>query len=368
MKKSYLMIAAAAALFAACQDTDTIKDVNKEVEIGFSSQYAEKATRAEINATWLTDRASEFGVYGYKEGTTTVNLFNNEKVYYPQSGDLIWKHDVVRFWDKGATDAYDFYAYAPYDAGSGDPTTYTHSFNKAANGFTFTAIPVINDVTEFGADKAIGILENKDYDDFKEHLHPANTGSAFVNFTLSHILSKLSFKIKTSVPANSATLTVKKIEINFPSSTTGVTWTQSNISAVTGTTTYSNDYAKPAITAQNAFGITVYEDATGIPATASAQELGNKYIVTPVGGTVTRHIFDVRVTYDILYLDNNTTEAGCVATGTIGNGTPATNLYQPAQNQHFVAVIDLNPEKIEFCVESVDTWNPVTESTPVEVK
>ena len=367
MKKSYLMIAAAAALFAACSDNDTFKEVNGDVEIGFSSQFAEKTTRAEINADWLVARTSEFGVYGYKDNASSA-LFSNEKVYYPESGALIWKHDVIRFWDKAAKDAYDFYAYAPFDAGTGNPVVYTHTFDKSGNGFTFTKIPVIKDIDEFGADKAIGILENKDYDDFKEHLHPANTGSAFVNFTLSHILSKLSFKIKTDVPTTQATLTVKKIEINFPESAIGVTWTQSNISNVAGTTTYANDYAKLAINNTDAFGITVYDDATGVAATENAQALSgaHTYIVAP--RPTEGHIFDVRVTYDVAYANNGPTETDCVATGTIGNAEPATNVYKPAQNQYYIAVINLNPDKIDFCVETVNAWDPITESTPVDVK
>ena len=48
MKKSYLMIAAAAALFAACADTDTfredVKDNNQKAFI--FSAYADKTTKA----------------------------------------------------------------------------------------------------------------------------------------------------------------------------------------------------------------------------------------------------------------------------------------------------------------------------------
>ena len=50
MKKSYLMIAAAAALFAACAENDTIKEVNEDVAIGFDGKYVNKATRAEISS------------------------------------------------------------------------------------------------------------------------------------------------------------------------------------------------------------------------------------------------------------------------------------------------------------------------------
>ena len=116
MKKSYLMIAAAAALFAACSDNDTFKEINNTEgpAINFST-YAQKATRAENsdeNYTLnLEDHHLSFKVWGYKN-TTATPVFDGEEVGYTNSA---WGYTNTRYWDKAATHYY-YYACAPYDA------------------------------------------------------------------------------------------------------------------------------------------------------------------------------------------------------------------------------------------------------------
>ena len=100
MKKSYLMIAAAATLFAACAETDTFKesiDDNETVLIGFET-FHEKATR--VTATGeislpehFTKAHGGFGVWGYKgtpanivaaSGTPAATMFAGVPLY-PQT-------------------------------------------------------------------------------------------------------------------------------------------------------------------------------------------------------------------------------------------------------------------------------------------
>ena len=48
------MIAAAAAMFAACSSNDTFKEIaNENVLIGFESNYSAKQTKAEIEINWF---------------------------------------------------------------------------------------------------------------------------------------------------------------------------------------------------------------------------------------------------------------------------------------------------------------------------
>lgn len=116
MKKSYLMIAVAATMFVACQDTDTFKDINNTEgpSISFST-YTQKATRAENSdstyALDLKDHHLTFKVWGYKN-TDKKAVFDGDSVGYSNSK---WSYLVNRYWDKTAT-TYEFYAFAPENA------------------------------------------------------------------------------------------------------------------------------------------------------------------------------------------------------------------------------------------------------------
>ena len=361
MKKSYLMIAAVAALFAACAEKESFKDVDQDEIIGFGHSATENPTRAELNMTWFRTLDNGFGVYGYKNDAA---IFTNENVYCSNATDpYFWSHATVRFWDKAASQAYDFYAYAPF-TGTNNTAGTNPTFSKST-GFTFTGIPVIADITTAGADKAVAdAVENIDYNDSRLHkVHQASSSVPTVptvQFVFNHILSKLSFKIKTDILSTVATFTVTKVEIDFPSAT-GVQWAETASNAPAGTTTYTGYTAK-----DGTYDFTVFEGSQTVTNTAAAMTDAKTFIVTPVNTSVTKHEFEVKVTYNILYADN-TSETGCIATGTIGTGTPATNTYTPAQNQYYIAVININPEKIEFCVEDVKAWNPETQTDPVDV-
>ena len=368
MKKSYLMIAAVAAIFAACGGNDIFREVDtQDAVIGFGHSATEKATRAELDMGWFRTANNGFGVYGYKNDAA---IFTNENVYCSYAtAPYFWSHTTIRFWDKAASDAYDFYAYAPF-TGTNNTAGTNPTFNKTT-GFTFTGIPVIADIATTGADKAVAnAVLDIDYNDARLHkVHQESATSPTVptvQFVFNHILSKLSFKIKTDIPAHdaqtnpTATFTVKKVEIDFPSAT-GVQWAETASGDPAGKTTYSEYAVK-----DGTYDFTVFEGSQTVTNTAAEMTDAKTFIVTPVNTTQTKHEFEVKVTYDILYKDG-TTETGCIATGTIGTGTPATNTYTPAQNQYYIAVININPEKIEFCVEDVNGWDPVTETDPVDV-
>ena len=118
MKKSYLMIAAVAALFAACSENEEIKQISSQgPAIGFTTYY-QKATRATENSSenysWdLSNHHSTFKVWGYKNTSETA-VFNGEQVWWDTSLDPdAWTYTNNRYWDKVADDYY-FYACAPY--------------------------------------------------------------------------------------------------------------------------------------------------------------------------------------------------------------------------------------------------------------
>ena len=331
MKKSYLMIAAAATLFAACSSNEMRNDVTENVEIAFQQKGIENLTKAALTLSWFTTDGNAFGVNGYKGAT---QIFTNEKVTY---GNSDWSHPTVRFWDKAASN-YNFYAYAPY-------TSTAPTFNTT-NGYTFTG-SIITDITTDGADKAVAWKTNTSYSEC------CSTHGSHVQLTFNHVLSKLGFMIKTTseIMTEGATITVKKIELDFPTAATS-TWTQTAAGAAPGTTSFTTYAGKDGTT----YETEVYNNGTGTPLTATAAAIGNTYIVYPVNTTNTEHVFGVKVTYDLKYSDN-TTETNCIATGVVGGGNTAATQYKPNQNDSYTVTITVDPAHIEFCVEGVSGWS-----------
>ena len=349
MKKSYLMIAAAAALFAACSNTDTFKEVNNETVIGFNSHYASKSTKAEINTAWMSTSGDKFGVYGYKEETSrTVTLFSNERVYYSTD----WAHDNIRYWDKSADDAYDFYAYAPYSATAA-------SFIKTAvspatsTGFTYNlGTQIFADATVASTvDLCVSAVEGTDYNECSDL-------DGHVSFTFEHVLSKLSFNIKKASDL-AATVTLNALYLEFPSAST-VNWAQESKSITKGNkdseqgaivyvgkVTYNADYANPTA---NTYSTEIVSGKTQAVTTSSvAITDAHSYIVTPNAITtpVSKHKINVKVEYTIDY-GNSIVEAQ------EATGVAEINFLE---NYHYTLTITIDPAKIEFDVDAVNDWD-----------
>ena len=199
MKKSYLMIAAAAALFAACSNVDTFKEVNEESPIKFE-QALNKNTRAYISSE--ADLATPgFQVYGYKTATKTNNVFDwaaanvqtifngQQKVYSSDQGST-WKYDNLRFWDKNAS--YNFYAIAPYAPSTG--VSYGASTNSAYNVNT-------NHLFQIAGASSKLYTQSDDYlidrDGAKAVEYTTNNGTAAFDF--HHVMAKVDFKLKSTL-------------------------------------------------------------------------------------------------------------------------------------------------------------------------
>ena len=418
------MIAAAAALFAACSNNDTLNEVNDEVAIGFGYSASEKITRAELTNDWFAnDDDNSFGVYGYRiNGSAHEAIFTNEQVtwYHDQSD---WKHNTVRFWDKSK--AYNFYAYAPYEANA--------TWDGTNEKFSFNNLPLIRqiDAVENNAplvsDIAIAIKQNVYYSQTTTHVttgaSTAGHHTGDVEFIFSHILSKLAFKVKSSTDPMYARIRVTEVKMAFPTLPASGTasWAQTNNYAAAGTTTISGplvaqtaiasngtvtdaNFTIPVFTMEsgsshvgtkwlNYDGNTEYHNAIALeewtwsgnplaPATDNtADNKANEFIVVPVetasGADVTGYEFAIKVVYDIQYMklaDNgdpddlndyeaDTQELGCVATGII----TAAN-YHPDQNELWTVTIDVNPAQIEFCVDKINGWDPEVTTGEIEVK
>lgn len=358
MKKSYLMIAAAAALFAACSSNDTFKEVaNQEVAIGFSSQFASKTTKAEIDNAWMKTSGDKFGVYGYKEETNkTVTLFSNERVYYTSD----WEHTNIRYWDKSADDAYYFYAYAPYSSTAANFIK-TATSPATNTGFTYNlGTQIFADATAPGTvDLCVAAVEATDYNEcFYVENNEQKYSDGHVSFTFDHVLSKLSFAVK-KVSTLTYTVTLNAVKVEFPSAST-VNWAQRDKSKTVGAkdfagnnveyigdVTYDADYADPAA---NTYSTEIVANKTQtVTETSTAIADAHSYIVTPnvIDTPVKKHKINVKVEYTINYGDN-------VVESQIATGIAEINFVE---NFHYTLTITIDPAKIEFDVDAVNGWN-----------
>jgi hypothetical protein len=208
MKKSYLMIAAAAAVFAACSTNDNFKVIDNEGPAISFSTYAQKATRAEnSNSSYtldLKDHHLTFKVWGYKN-TEEKAVFNGDSVGYNTATNK-WSYLFNRYWDKTAT-TYEFYAFAPEDAPftfngvSTIPTqkdgyfTITSAYNKAGENVSpkNSGDPVV--VWKDNASTDVDLLIADTCRLSGSALTTAQASEVTLNFI--HILSRLNITVKT---------------------------------------------------------------------------------------------------------------------------------------------------------------------------
>ena len=137
MKKNYLMLAAVAALFAACSSdsltTEKQSPQNQEPAaeqaVDFDAYIGRGLTRAGYNGvidnTKLKESTANFGVFGYYtdgesySGVTKPNFFYNQKVWWQSSK---WYYEPIKYWPNefgndaisDQVDKVTFFAYAPY--------------------------------------------------------------------------------------------------------------------------------------------------------------------------------------------------------------------------------------------------------------
>ena len=140
MKKSYLVMAAAAALFAACSSNDLAEEKAPQITqptvdeqaVNFDAYTSRGTTRAGLSGE-MTDAQLQktevngggFGVFGYYTdgeryaGTTKPNFFYNQGVFY--SGGS-WSYTPIKYWPNefgndaisDQIDRVSLFAYAPY--------------------------------------------------------------------------------------------------------------------------------------------------------------------------------------------------------------------------------------------------------------
>lgn len=240
MKKSYLMIAAAAMVMASCAENyelkNDLKDSETPVKIDFAS-FAEKATKGNVtDKSNLEFYHNTFSVIGSKKSTV-----NGEVQYVFRSaaanasgdytgitntyvsGDAVfgdWKYDNARYWDKQAN--YNFVAYAPAAA----PLAYYFASSdaevgNAANDLRTSKLYVLVgtnvQTTPSTTENYNGFAETTasgDIDLMTSSVEPQDgTNHETVHLQFKHILAKLNVAVAKSSTLASADVVVNYITI-----------------------------------------------------------------------------------------------------------------------------------------------------------
>ena len=361
MKKSFLMIAAAAALVTACSSNDVFKEIEEqETSIGFYP-IAGNVTRAAItgadNAARLASLASAggFKVYGYKTTDAwahAATIFNGTNVTSANSG-VDWTYTGLRFWDKTAT--YNFYAVAP---------------NAPTGG---AAYDIEDDPTDadFGMITITGVASAKstasndfliDRDGAKGELGSAHTSTTNnpVNIDFHHIMAKVSFALKSTL--TSGTITVTNLTMKGWNS--GVaTFTQDK--AITGAPA-SLVYGEWAFTSNGSSEITLVGSGAGdatvaltCSTSATATPLTDWYIMVPQSIAANTLEFTVTYTFD--------DGAGYTETFT-DQPAKLTAIQTWGTDSHTTYTLDIKPAEIIFDVTSVCGFDVNGGDHPVTVE
>lgn len=275
-------MAAAAAMFAACSETELVNAVNEteaQKAIGFET-FSYKPTR-QVSSTALNEYYTNFSVFGW-EGSTAI--FENTEVSYASSK---WDYApaYIKYWNAEAT--YQFYAVAPYNAevtctSAGVVTIPNAASATAAKENIQAAFGALNTTEKFTSDKDWLKAERQNY---------KMSDGTTVQFTFTHMLSKLAVAItKTGneeIEVKSVTITDESDNLHNAATFNGSVWTgttqEAALEGVVGTMTsqgtpyYTMEYLIiPTAAASNSLKFNITYRITG--------ELADRVVSAPVTG------------------------------------------------------------------------------------
>ena len=338
MKKSYLMIAAAAALFAACSETDTFKEVEiQDAPIAFD-QALNKTTRATIASEANLASEGGFIVYGYKTATAATlswssyqTIFAGVNVKSTNSG-VSWAYDNLRFWDKNST--YNFYAIAPFNPTAG---SYSLVENTAPNALKFKITGATSAISTASDDFIIDRDGATEVDGNYTGTH------ATVNFDFHHIMAKVQFALKSTLTAG--TVTVSRLVMTGWNSGAG-TFTQTL--TATPTQLDKTEWTIPSAGTGSATlvgsGATQSSIELTCSASATATAVTDWYIMVPQEIAASTLTFTVDYTYTDA---NNYSETFTDQVATL------TAAQTWGTDSHTTYTLDIKPAAIEFDVTSI---------------
>ena len=407
MKKSYLMIAAAATLLTACMGNDTFKEAvdNESVLIGFET-FHEKSTKAAVSGkTDLTPENGGFGVFGYNHtdnravsggsinmttsGTTRV--FHNVKVWYQSGAETDnFTYAVPKYWDKYKF--YTFFAYAPWNETAISLTESTGKFERndvkslqSTNNASSVTVGNNNRTKYVAADETsvtdyliATCVTGQKYNGTNQDTKEYNGKEKTVGFTFSHILSKLNVTVKAKDETSGHQyLGVEDIQVtslnieNMPNTSANLTYTQTAADGVAGTFSTTNyETSLNIIAGSNALtaGPLYILDggADGNPITAPTVYIDQAfhYWVAPNTPTGTDHDkYKLNINYTINYVDGISDSF----TRSIDLSTATAHFTTMAQNNIYNITVTIGLDQIYFTVDQINGWVD-TNNTNVEIQ
>lgn len=310
MKKSLLMLGAAAMMLASCTQNEVV-EVAESRAIGFNGTGIDNITKADITSGAFT----HFYVYG---GYDDTPIFNGTEVSY-NGGN--WTYTPTQYWAAGT------WRFAGYEGGDGVSPTWSY-----ANGLTLEVNSDVDNQSDvvYAASGDITVTD-------------ATTYSTPVALNFTHLLSKIQFKfLKDAQSLDGVTVTLSNFVVS--DITTNAKWvagTQENAtSPVTGA--YS-DFSSPEEIVAN----------TGLTTEAF-------YVIPQTVGTFT-------ITADAVVTDAAGTE---VHSGKITATVPTTTITEWAAQNYYIYTAtltmsnikdpddpDQQPQPIEFTGTTAEDWN-----------
>ena len=389
MKKSYLMIAAAAALLTACSDTDTIKESiedNNPQPFTFSA-YADKVTKG-TNSSNLQDFYTVFGVYGFKNVTrnsvaTDETVFENVpneffatdaqgSTVYKTAGTKpsdewsftanSWYYENVRYWDKMAN-SYSFFAIAPYEATPAPALDVEATYDNIKIGTSSSKYDISNEINLAIAGTPNAVPQAAlTYSGFsKDYMLAAKNSARTSDVTLvfNHILAKLNVKIvKADTYKGKQELKINELKIEglakkgyyeYNTNFTTKGWTTDE--------TYARDIATDySLTAATNYDGCYWLETLMFPQTTKCYKLGAQATSTGLSDMYLYIKYQIgSETYEAYY---------DFAAIWIGNTAAVNDEFSFAQGSEYTLTLTVGPDPIHFAAQ-VTQWAQVEKDLTV---
>lgn len=190
MKKSLLVLVAAAAVWTGCSKTETI-DQPQGMAIGFTNAYIGNPVESKAVGIIDQNNIKEFLVYGGYNDMTHVF----DRVSVTGTASTEWSYTTTRYWVAGKT--YKFAAYAP----SGINGTVSTDFNNGELNFT----DYVSDPTN---QKDLIYATAEETTD-----NPIESSPDKVQFGFNHLLSMIKFTFNSGF-GNDITVTVDNLNVS----------------------------------------------------------------------------------------------------------------------------------------------------------
>lgn len=190
MKKSLLVLVAAAAVWTGCSKTETI-DQPQGMAIGFTNAYIGNPVESKAVGIIDQNNIKEFLVYGGYNDMTHVF----DRVSVTGTASTEWSYTTTRYWVAGKT--YKFAAYAP----SGINGTVSTDFDNGELNFT----DYVSDPTN---QKDLIYATAEETTD-----NPIESSPDKVQFGFNHLLSMIKFTFNSGF-GNDITVTVDNLNVS----------------------------------------------------------------------------------------------------------------------------------------------------------